>query len=126
MLFYRTDIFAELGLTVLQQNNMTAAVGNLPDMATSVSGSAFITLLYQMGGQMYTDDQLTAALDTQVAYEAFRTAVEFYRDYGFPREYDFMNRFRTGEIPLGIAPYATYNNLTGAEPVHKIVFPRCV
>ena len=130
MLFYRTDIFAELGLTVpetwddllfdvlpvLQQNNMTAAVGNLPDMATSVSGSAFITLLYQMGGQMYTDDQLTAALDTQVAYEAFRTAVEFYRDYGFPREYDFMNRFRTGEIPLGIAPYATYNNLTVGAP----------
>ena len=127
MLFYRTDIFEELGLTVphtwedllqdvlpvLQQYNMTVGIGNLMEITDN---TVFTTLLYQMGGQLYADDRLTAALDTQMAYEAFKTAVEMYRDYGAPREYDFMNRFRTGEIPLAIAPYAMYNNLKVGAP----------
>jgi len=33
--------------------------------------------------------------------------------YSFPYKYDFANRFRTGEMPIGIASYnATYNHLT--------------
>lgn len=124
MLFYRTDILAELGLTVpdtwedmmatvlpvLQQNNMTIAVGTVTDC------NIFKTFLYQYGGQLYTDDLSKAALDTQVAYEAFTDAVDLYTDYSLPQSYDFMNRFRTGEIPMAIATYTVYNNLTYAAP----------
>ena len=124
MLFYRTDIFAELGLTVpdtwkdmmatvlpvLQQNNMTIAVGTVTDC------NIFKTFLYQYGGQLYADDLSKAALDTQVAYEAFTDAVDMYTDYSLPQSYDFMNRFRTGEIPMAIATYTVYNNLTYAAP----------
>lgn len=127
MLFYRTDILEEFGLSVpktwdellrvslpvLQQHNTTIGVGNLMEIADN---TLFTALLYQMGGQIYGDDGLSATLDTQVAYEAFKLAVEIYRDYGAPWEYDFLNRFRTGEIPMAIAPYTMYNNLVVGAP----------
>lgn len=127
MLFCRMDVLEELGLEVpktwdqlireilpvLQQYNMSAGIGGL--MAIS-DNTIFTTLLYQMGGKLYADDLMTASLDTQVAYDAFAKAVEMYRDYQFPTEYDFMNRFRTGEMPLAVAPYTSFNSLKVAAP----------
>ena len=124
MLFYRTDIFNELGievpetweelildvLPVLETANMTAGVGVLTEAAV------FKTLLYQSGGSIYSEDLQTAALDSQVSYEAFKYAVDFYTDYGLPKSYDFMNRFRTGEMPISVAPYTMYNNLAIGAP----------
>lgn len=40
----------------------------------------------------------------------------FYTDYSFPLTYDFYNRFRTGEMPLGLAPYSMYNTLSALAP----------
>lgn len=124
MLFYRTDIFEELGIRVpgtwdeflldvlpmLETNNMTAGVGALTE------ATAFKTLLYQSGGSIYSDDLSSAQLDSQTSYEAFQKAVAFYTDYSLPKSYDFMNRFRTGEMPVSIAPYTMYNNLTIGAP----------
>ena len=124
MMFYRTDIFKEYDimvpetwqdlilyvLPVLNSNNMTAGIGVVTD------SSIFRTLLYQSGGNIYSDDFMKAALDSQVAYEAFKTAVDFYNDYGIPQSYDFMNRFRTGEMPLAITSYMSYNNLKLSAP----------
>jgi len=37
---------------------------------------------------------------------------EMFTMYSFPKSYDFANRFRTGEMPIGFAAYtATYNQL---------------
>ncbi len=124
MMFYRTDIFKEYDITVpktweelilyvlpvLNSNNMTAGIGVVTD------SSIFRTLLYQSGGNIYSDDFMKAALDSQVAYEAFKTAVDFYTDYDIPQSYDFMNRFRTGEMPLAITSYMSYNNLKLSAP----------
>lgn len=124
MLFYRTDIFDELGikvpetwdelmldvLPVLETANMTAGVGVLTE------ATVFKTLLYQSGGSIYSEDLQTAALDSQLSYTAFKYAVDFYTDYGLPKSYDFMNRFRTGEMPISVAPYTMYNNLTIGAP----------
>ncbi len=124
MMFYRTDIFEEYGiqlpetwedlilyvLPVLQANNMQAGIGVLTDC------TLFKTLLYQYGGNIYSDDYMSAALDTQVAYESFKVAVDFYKDYDLPQSYDFMNRFRTGEMPLAITSYLSYNTLKLAAP----------
>ncbi len=124
MMFYRTDIFAEYGievpetwedfilyvLPVLNANNMTAGIGVVTD------SSIFRTLLYQSNGSIYSEDFLKADLDSQVAYEAFKMASEFYTDYDLPQSYDFMNRFRTGEMPLAITSYTSYNNLKLSAP----------
>ncbi len=124
MMFYRTDIFEEYGievpetwedlilyvLPVLNSNNMTAGIGVVTD------SSIFRTLLYQSGGSIYSQDFMKADLDSQIAYEAFKMAAEFYTDYDLPQSYDFMNRFRTGEMPLAITSYTSYNNLKLSAP----------
>ncbi|MBE6634686.1 MAG: extracellular solute-binding protein [Ruminococcaceae bacterium] len=122
MMFYRMDIFAELGLEVpeswdqllailpvLQTNNMSIGVNYI---------SAIDFMIYQKGGNMwrYTDDPMHAGaeigLDTNVALEAFDYVCRLYSDYSFPVSYDAANRFRTGEMPIVIGDYAgIYNQL---------------
>lgn len=128
MMFVRTDILEELNLetpktwedftentfTVLKRNNLTVGLGNLNNGGT-ITG-IFPVLLSQMGGTIYSDDLLSANLTAPEALEAFEFAVSLYRDYGLPQEYDFMNRFRTGEMPIAIAPYASYNTLQVGAP----------
>lgn len=115
MLFYRKDILDNLGLEVpdtwedmyriipeLQKNNMELA---LPFTIV------FETMLYQAGGAYYQGDGIATDLDSPVGIETFRKWTELYTNYKLPLEFDFINRFRTGEMPIGIADYTTYNFL---------------
>lgn len=126
MLFYRTDIMEELGidvsalaswdsiieiLAVLQTQNMNFA---LP--ATMQSYSMF---LYQMGGEYYTPDQTASALGERISLDAFEYWTNFYQLYGMDVDFSFENRFRTGEMPIGIAEYTTYNLLSISAPEIK-------
>lgn len=126
MMFVRNDIMEELGLEiptlwsdftdrifpVLQRNNMSIGLGIL----NNGSSGLFFTLLYQMGGSMYTDDLKHSNMDSLVALDAFDMTISFYREYGAPREYSFINQFRTGQMPIGIEPYTTYNVLQVSAP----------
>ncbi len=118
MMFIRTDIFDELGLEipqtwddvldisqVLQRNNMT--LGIVPP---------FATLLYQMGGEYYSEDLTEVAFSSEIAVEAFTINTEYYTKYGFPVTFDFVTQFRTGEMPIALAAYSTYNNLKFSAP----------
>ena len=51
-----------------------------------------------------------------MAAEAFEQWVSFYNDYSLPSQFDFNTRFRSGEIPIGIADYGTYNALSVFAP----------
>lgn len=121
MMFYRTDIFHELNITpprtwndfymtaaVLLKNNMT--VGISPDLNT------FETLLYQQGMTLYNDSRTKTRLDEPEALTAMKQWTQFFSKYGFPQSFSFFNRFRTGEMPLGIQMYSTYNQLMAAAP----------
>ncbi len=127
MLFYRTDIMEELGidvtmlhtwdgiieiLAVLQGKNMNFA---LP--SGGVGGLA--TFLFQKGGELYTEDGKASALSERVALDAFEYWMSFYKLYGLPVDYSFENRFRTGEIPIGVSDYTTYNLLSIFAPEIK-------
>ena len=113
MLFYRKDILADLNLEipktwedvkamipVLQYNNME--VGLTTD---------YLTYLYQMGGNLYADDGMRVNLDANLSLEAFKMMCDMFTMYSLPYSYDFANRFRTGEIPIAISPYTSYNQL---------------
>ena len=114
MMFVREDILAELDIEVpktwddvketvpvLQANNM--------EIAMSSDSNIFI---YQMGGELFADDGMRINLDSNVALTAFETMCEMFTMYSFPYQYDFANRFRTGEMPIGFADYTgTYNQL---------------
>lgn len=131
MLFYRTDIFAELNMTVpqtwaefyscialLQKNNLQVGVLETNGANAGISSGIgfFDKILLQNGGQYYTDDLKKTAFDTQIAYDAFTQWTELYTEYGLDRSFDFYNRFRTGEMPLGIMSYTLYNQLYAAAP----------
>lgn len=121
MMFYRKDILNELGvevpktwdemkvvLSILSKNQMT--LGMLPTELT------FTSLLYQNGGMLYNDEGTASALSSDNAISAFKDYCEFYTDYKLDRETSLEQRFRTGEAPIIIADYTTYNNLEVSAP----------
>ena len=123
MMFYRSDILAELGREIPKTWN--ELMGLLPDMqANNMSiglthSAALDFILYQRGGNMWlhTDnDQYAGArigLNTDVAKAAFSWVTRLYTEFGFDVSFDGANRFRTGEMPIVIAEYtSTYNTLT--------------
>jgi ABC-type glycerol-3-phosphate transport system substrate-binding protein len=133
MLFYRKDVLNELGLSppetwddvanifaVLNKNHMAFGLPlvlqptypgeNIPP------NSVYAMLLMQNGGQFYRDGGKESDLDSRIGIETFKTWTEFYTDYKLEREFDFPNRFRTGQMPIGIADYTTYNQLSVFAP----------
>ncbi|MEK0315788.1 extracellular solute-binding protein [Cohnella sp. 56] len=146
MLFYRKDILEELGLSlpqtwqdvedmlpVLNRNHMEFGlpqpIASLPAVdgqsiaSNSVQNLApnamFSMLLMQQGGEFYRDGGRRSALDSDVAASAFRQWTDYYTDYKLTKEYDFANRFRTGETPIGIADFTAYNQLSVFAPEIK-------
>ncbi|SEK57798.1 extracellular solute-binding protein [Paenibacillus sp. OK003] len=131
MLFYRKDVLNELGLeppktwqdvynaiSVLQKHNMEfyLPIEDTTNNANMIPNATFAMLLYQNDGEFYTEDQKESALDSEISMDAFKRWTQFYTNYKFPLKADFPNRFRTGEMPLGIADYTTYNMLTVMAP----------
>lgn len=121
MFFYRKDIFAELDIEVpntwnefyelvpvIQKNNMQIGIPEHQRI--------FETLIFQKGGEFYTEDRSQTGFDQPEALAAFQDWTGFYKKYSFPLVFDFYNRFRTGEMPCAIQPYTMYNLLSVAAP----------
>lgn len=124
MLFYRTDIFEELGITVpktwdewnqvireLQKKNMSIGLPHDLNM--------LVTLMYQMNTELYNNEGETVNLDSGEASLAFERLTDYYNLYDFPKDYDFVNRFRSGEMPMAIVDYTIYNQLSLFAPEIK-------
>lgn len=130
MMFYRTDILESLGIEppntwnefykvirVLQHSNLTAGIPNADSSnVMAVDTSIYSTLLYQSEEKLYDDDFKTTNLDSDTGIEIFNIWTEFYKDYGLPYQYDFFNRFRSGDMPIGLSSYALYGKLKQAAP----------
>lgn len=121
MMFYRKDILAEIGLevpatwdevkvamTVLSKNQME--FGMLP------SEQIFAMLLFQNGGEYYSENGDRSMLDSDIAVNTFKDYCEFYTDYKLDKATSVEERFRTGECPIIIADYTVYNNLQVSAP----------
>ena len=117
MMFYRADVFKQLGIAVpqtwddliailpiLQNNNMQVA---LPSQLGGLN-----LFLYQMGGDLYDKNGQIISFEDNTTLSAFEYMCEFFSQYRCPYTYDFANRFRTGEIPLGVMDYTAYTQLT--------------
>jgi ABC-type glycerol-3-phosphate transport system substrate-binding protein len=128
VMFYRKDIFEELEIDlpntwddlinimpIIQKNNMQVGI---PSVASSVlpDFSNFLAHLFQRGGHLYNADGSRALLDTEIAIDAFDFYTKLYTHYKSPVVFDFVNRFRTGEMPLGFADYTTFNTLEVFAP----------
>ena len=127
LLFYRTDIMEELGLPIpqtwdeliaelptIQGNSLTVGVP-FPDV-NNVDTGVFNTLIYQNGGEIYAENGKRTLIDNEAGVAAFELYTSLYNDYGLPTIYDFPSRFRSGDMPMGIASYAMYNTLSISAP----------
>ena len=114
MLFYRKDILSELGLEIprtwddilamipiLQYNNMTVGIQN-----------DIYTFILQSGNEVYRDGGMRINFDSTGVLNAFDRLCSMYTKYDLNYQYDFVNRFRTGEMPLAIVDYTQCNQLT--------------
>ncbi len=140
VMFYRQDVLDELGLEVpqtwkelielfptIQGNNLsvgiptaagsnsaaassTSVMSNVPDL------SLYFSLLFQYGGDMYNEAGTRTTVDSEAGIKAFDDYVRYFNDYGIPTVYDFVSRFRSGEMPIGISAYSTYNTLMVSAP----------
>lgn len=121
VLVYRKDILKELGVSVPQTWEDTYAMlpvlqQNGMQMYYPISSLGFMPFLYQNGGEFYQADGKKSGLDSPEAFQAFTEWTELYTNYKFPVSANFFNRFRTGEMPIGIADYLTYVLLSTAAP----------
>ena len=74
----------------------------------------FSMLLYQNGGQLYREEAKQSGprfgcIDARNSNDG----PSCIRTISFRFSCDFPNRFRTGEMPIGIADYTFYNYLIG-------------
>ena len=121
MMFYRKDILAEIGLEVPKTWDdvkvaMSVLSKNQMEFGMLPSEAVFAMLLYQSGGEYYTENGDASLLDSDVAVSTFKKYCEFYTDYKLDKETSVEERFRTGECPIIIADYTTYNNLQVSAP----------
>ena len=117
MMFYRSDILAEYDLPVPQTwqdvyNCMVKLSMNGMFFGVMPTVQTYASLLYQNGGAFYNEDGSASALDSPTAIRAFEQWTGFYTEYSSTVDFDFANRFRTGEMPIGIGDYTIYNQMS--------------
>ncbi len=140
VMFYRSDILEELGLTppntwqeliemlpTIQGNNMSVGIPSAGGSSSSVAGataiasttpdlSMYFSLLFQYGGDLYNEAGTKTTVDSEAGVEAFSDYCKYFTDYGIPTIYDFVSRFRSGEMPIGFSGYGLYNTLIVSAP----------
>jgi ABC-type glycerol-3-phosphate transport system substrate-binding protein len=132
MMFYRTDIFEEIELEVpntwddvismipdLQKHNLEFYLpvpitqGNIVNLPAN---PIFSTMFYQNDGEFYINGNTESGFNEGMGPEVFETWTRFYTDYSFPVEANFVNRFRSGQMPIGVTYYNIYNTLSVFAP----------
>lgn len=121
MMFYRKDILAEIGLDVPTTWDevkvaMTVLAKNQMEFGMLPTEQIFAMLLFQNGGVYYTENGDASMLDSDIAVSTFKEYCEYYTDYKLDKATSVEERFRTGECPIIIADYTTYNNLQVSAP----------
>lgn len=132
MLFIRDDIFKEIGLSgspktwdefykymeTIQNNNLMVGVleTNSANIAVSGAISTFSKMYFQQGKTFFKDNFSKTTFSSEDAIETMNRVTDLYARYGLDRSFDFFNRFRSGELVMGISSYNSYNQLVAAAP----------
>ncbi len=132
VMFYRTDIMEELGLeipqtwedlidmlSVIQKAHMHVGIPSTERKINNVSNpdlNGFFAQFYQRGGDLYNEEGSEVLLDSEIAVEAFEYFTTFFTHYKCPPDFNFVDRFRTGEMPIGFVDYNNYNTLVVSAP----------
>lgn len=141
MLFYRKDIFVDLGLEVPETwDDVEAVIRALSENQMEMGFTQEMLRIYMYQNDVewfkssydyenygsskinYNDREylrtvgIQTNFDSNGALDAFQRMTEWFTLYGEPVAFDFANRFRTGELPIAIASYISYNQLKVFAP----------
>lgn len=129
LLFYRKDILEQLGLEVpqtwedlvnilptLQGNNLDVGIPYPTLLTAETDILNYYSMVYQRGGSVYNEKGTKTVIDSEEGIGAFKLYTSFFNSYGLPQIFDFLSRFRTGEMPIGIQNYTAYNTLSVSAP----------
>lgn len=123
LMFYRKDVMQRLGIDINAIQTWDDLLDLLPviqgeNMNVSIAANyiSYVMFLYQAGGKLYRNGDTESDLDSSVSLDAFSRMMEFYTHYGLPVSYTFAQRFRTGEIVIGIEDCTQYNMLQISAP----------
>ena len=126
VMFYRKDILESIGI-----NDVPKTWDEVIDISpmlqkrylefyVPVSQGSLSTVLYAMmrqnGGDLYINEGSESGMLQKPNIDAFLDFTKLFSDYGFALEANFANRFRSGEMPIGIANYSLYNTLSVFAP----------
>lgn len=133
MLFYREDVLEALNLEVpttwTEIMEMIPVLNRenydfyMPSTRVGTGLNVFSSMVYQNGGDIYTgegiDYGMSSALYSDEAMQAFKWYTDLFTVHGLEVQVDFNNRFRTGEMPIGVTDYTTYCTLEIFAPEIK-------
>lgn len=126
VMFYRKDILESVGITNLP-TTWEEVIDISPmlqkrylEFYVPVTQGSMSTVLYAMirqnGGELYIDNGKESGMLQRPNIDAFMDFTRLFTDYEFALEANFANRFRSGEMPIGIANYSLYNTLSVFAP----------
>lgn len=98
------DVYSKI-LPVLKQYNMDFYYAG-----------GYNPFLFQNGGEFFKDNDLKSAWNSDSAIQAFKQWTDLYTVYDIPVTADFYNRFRSGQMPMGIGGIDVYTKLVSAAP----------
>lgn len=124
--FMRKDILKEIGISkspdtwddvvdispILQKRHFNFF---LPQ-TQGVLNPVLYSMIIQNKGDIYDDKLEKSNLIYRKTSDAFIKYTRLYTDYEFVVESNFVNRFRSGEMPIGVSHYTTYNTLSVFAP----------
>ncbi|MCL2571080.1 MAG: extracellular solute-binding protein [Defluviitaleaceae bacterium] len=120
VMFYRTDILESLGL---EAPSTWDDVLDLVPVLTRNSSTFFFpygdfqTFFAQRGIQVYTEDGLSLACDSEEGFAAFRFWTDLYIKHGLPARMDsFYQHFRMGTAAVGVTGINEYMRFTLTAP----------
>ena len=114
VMFVRTDIFNDLSLEVPETwDDFYSVIGTfgVHNLQVSPAGDLLPFFILQNGGSYYNDDLSAVLLDDPIGIAALTEWTNLFTLHGAPVQSDFFNRFRTGEMPIGINDHSLYNML---------------
>lgn len=129
VLIYRTDIFDSFSLDV--PDTWYDVIDLLPELQRygmnfyhPIAGGGSLkwfyqtsSLLMQFGGELYSEDGLTTAIDDPQSVQGLTFLNRLFTNYSLPEQVgSFYNEFRYGTLPVGIADFASYLLIKNAAP----------
>lgn len=124
VLFYRKDVLAEMDInleecatwdTMLQSVLPKLQMKNLK-FGLTPSLNSYLSFYYQGDNHLYSDDKLNIMLDSKEGVNAFKKYSSIYTEYKQDMTFNFVNLFRSGEMPISVMPYSQYYQLSAFAP----------